>query len=289
MIIIDYSGIAISAVFSQSRPGKITEDFMRHMILNSLRMYNLKYRDTYGRLILACDGGSWRKQYYPQYKAARKKNREASNLDWKEIFGIINTVRDEITECLPYPVVMIGGAEADDVIGTLVESTQEFGQHEPVMIISADKDFIQLQKYDNVTQYSPMTKKILSNSNPSQYLYEHIFRGDGGDGIPNVLSADNVFVEGARQTPLSSAKIKSWLLAAASGQLESVLPENVYRNYVRNSTVIDLSKTPPEIKAAILTQFANSPNVGNSKILNYLISKRCNMLVSCAEEFFTHK
>lgn len=289
MIIIDYSGIAISAVFSQSRPGKITEDFMRHMILNSLRMYNLKYRDTYGRLILACDGGSWRKQYYPQYKAARKKNREASNLDWKEIFNIINTVRDEITECLPYPVVMIGGAEADDVIGTLVESTQEFGQHEPVMIISADKDFIQLQKYDNVTQYSPMTKKILSNSNPSRYLYEHIFRGDGGDGIPNVLSSDNVFVEGSRQTPLSSAKIESWLLAAASGKLESVLPEHVYRNYVRNSTVIDLSKTPPEIKDAILTQYINSPDVGNSKILSYLISKRCNMLVSCAEEFFTHK
>ncbi len=289
MLLIDYSGIAISAVFSQSRPGKITEDFMRHIILNSLRMYNLKYREKYGRVILACDGGSWRKGYYPQYKAARKKNREASDLDWKEIFAIVNKVRDEITEYLPYQVVTVQHAEADDIIGTLVESTQEFGQYEPVMIISADKDFIQLQKYDNVSQYSPMTKKMLSDKNPSQYLFEHIFRGDSGDGIPNVLSSDTVFVDGARQTPLSSTKMAAWIVAANEGKLESVLPEAVYRNYIRNSTVIDLSKTPTEIKTAIMSAYASCPDIGNSKILNYLISKRCNMLVSCAEEFFTHK
>jgi hypothetical protein len=289
MILIDYSGIAISAIFSQSRPGKITEDFMRHIILNSLRMYNLKYRDKYGRMILACDGGSWRKDYYPQYKAGRKKSRESSDLDWKEIFSIINKIRDEIAEHLPYPVVTVQGAEADDVIGTLVESTQEFGQHEPVMIISADKDFIQLQKYDNVSQYSPMTKKMLSDKNPANYLYEHIFRGDSGDGIPNVLSSDTVFVDGGRQTPLSSTKMATWIAAAHEGKLQSVLPETVYRNYVRNSTVIDLSKTPETVKTAILSAYSECPTVGNSKILNYLISKRCNMLVSCAEEFFTHK
>ncbi len=289
MLLIDYSGIAISAVFSQSRPGKITEDFMRHIILNSLRMYNLKYREKYGHMVIACDGGSWRKDYYPQYKASRKKSREASDLDWKEIFTIVNTVRDEITECMPYPVVTVQGAEADDIIGTLVESTQEFGQHEPVMIISADKDFIQLQKYDNVSQYSPMTKKLLNDKDPARYLYEHIFRGDSGDGIPNVLSADTVFVDGTRQTPLSSTKMATWVTAAIEGKLETVLPEVVYRNYIRNSTVIDLSKTPENIKSAILTAYSECPRVGNSKVLNYLISKRCNMLMSCAEEFFTHK
>lgn len=252
-------------------------------------MYNLKYREAYGRMILACDGGSWRKDFYPQYKAGRKKSREASDLDWKEIFSIINKIRDEITEYLPYPVIAVQGAEADDVIGTLVESTQEFGQHEPVMIISADKDFIQLQKYDNVSQYSPMTKKLLKDKNPSHYLYEHIFRGDSGDGIPNVLSGDTVFVDGGRQTPLSSSKISAWISAANDGKLESVLSEAVYRNYIRNSTVIDLSKTPEAIKSSIMSAYTSCENVGNSKILNYLISKRCNMLVSCAEEFFVHK
>lgn len=252
-------------------------------------MYNLKYREKYGRMIIACDGGSWRKDYYPQYKASRKKSREASDLDWKEIFTIVNKVRDEITEHMPYPVVTVQGAEADDIIGTLVESTQEFGQHEPVMIISADKDFIQLQKYDNVSQYSPMTKKLLNDKDPARYLYEHIFRGDSGDGIPNVLSGDTVFVDGTRQTPLSSTKMATWVTAAIEGKLETVLPEVVYRNYIRNSTVIDLSKTPENIKSAILSDYSACPNVGNSKVLNYLITKRCNMLMSCAEEFFTHK
>jgi hypothetical protein len=289
MIIVDYSGVAISGIFSQSAPGKITEDFMRHIILNSLRMYNLKYREKYGQLILAVDSGSWRKGYYPEYKASRKKNRDSSALDWTEIFSIINTVRDEITEHMPYPVLAAPRAEADDVIATLVESTQEFGAHEPVMIISADKDFIQLQKYDNVSQWSPMTKKLLSSSNPHRYLCEHVFRGDSGDGVPNVLSGDRVFTEGGRQTPLSVKKIDAWYSAAKAGTLESVMPAEAYRNYIRNSKLIDLSCIPDEIKESILAAYSALQKKGNSKVFNYLVSKRCNQLTSCAEEFFTYK
>lgn len=289
MILLDYSGIAISAIFSQSRPEKITEDFMRHIILNSLRMYNTKYREKYGQLILACDGGSWRKDYYPEYKASRKKSREKSDIDWKEIFSIMNTVRDEISEHLPYPVIGVQNAEADDVIATLVESTQEFGAYEPVMIISADKDFIQLQRHDNVSQWSPMTKKLLKDPNPQRYLYEHIFRGDSGDGVPNVLSEDRVFVDGGRQTPLSAKRIDEWLVAAKENKLQDVMTDVVYRNYVRNRTVIDLTKIPQSIKDQILSAYRETPSKGNNKIFNYLVSKRCNMLVSCAEEFFTHK
>ena len=289
MLIVDYSGIAISGIFSQSAPGKITEDFMRHIILNSLRMYNLKYREKYGQLVLAVDSGSWRKEYYPEYKAARKKNRDGSKLDWVEIFSIINTVRDEIVEYMPYPVVACPRAEADDVIATLVESTQEFGAHEPVMIISADKDFIQLQKYGNVSQYSPMTKKMLTNTNPNLFLCEHVLRGDSSDGVPNVLSGDRVFVDGGRQTPLSAKKITEWYSAAQRGTLETSMSSEVYRNYMRNSKLIDLSCIPDDIKESIMSIYNSLDKKGNGKVLNYLISKRCNQLTSCAEEFFTYK
>jgi hypothetical protein len=289
MQIVDYSGIAIAGIFSQSARGNITEDFMRHIILNSLRMYNVKYRDKYGRMVLAVDSGSWRKKYYPEYKASRKKNRDSSPLDWDMIFGIINTVRDEIIEHMPYSVVGAPHAEADDVIATLVENTQEFGSYEPVMIISADKDFIQLQKYDNVTQFSPMTKKLVTDSNPHRYLCEHIFRGDSGDGVPNVLSEDRVFVDGGRQKPLSAKKIDEWYAALKKGNLRDVMPDDVYRNYSRNSRVIDLSCIPDEVVQKINEAYASAPAKSNSKVLNYLISKRCNMLVDCAEEFFTYK
>jgi hypothetical protein len=289
MILLDYSGVAVSGVFSQVKPDKIEENFIRHIILNSLRMYNLKYRDKYGAMVIACDGGSWRKDYFPQYKGARRKNREASALDWTEIFRIINKVKDEISEFLPYAVIQHPKAEADDVIAALVESTQEFGSYEPVMIVSADKDFIQLQKYDNVQQFSPMTKKQVTDKNPQRYLLEHVLKGDSSDGVPNVLSADDVFLqEGSRQTPLRANKIEEWCKAITNGTVEKVMPEDVYRNYIRNMNVIDLSKTPESIKNAILETYNKRETKGNSKVLNYLISKRCNLLISCVNEFF-HK
>lgn len=287
MILIDYSGIAISSVFSQKQGDKIEEDFLRHIILNSLRMYNLKYRDKYGKMIIACDGGSWRKDYYPQYKAARRKNREESTMDWKEIFRVLNKIKSEIIEHLPYTVVQTDKAEADDVIAALVKTTQEFGNYEPVMIISADKDFIQLQRYDNVSQWSPMTKKLISDKNPSRYLMEHVLKGDSGDGVPNVLSGDNTFTDSIRQTPLRATKIDEWIAAEKAGTLQSVMPEETYRNYIRNRTVIDLERVPADVRDDILAEYAAAPVKNNSKVLNYLISNRCNMLISCASEFFT--
>ena len=233
MIIVDFSGVAIASIFSM-KGQPIQEDLIRHLILNTLRMYNVKYRAKFGKMVIACDtGSSWRKTVFAEYKAARKTNREASDLDWEAIWSILNTVRDEIKENLPFKVVGFKGAEADDVVATLVESTQEFGQYEPVMIISADKDFIQLQKYKNVSQFSPMTKKLVTDKNPRRYLQEHILRGDGGDGVPNVLSPDNVFVNpNGRQTPLRAKQLDAW--CDSFSKLGEVMDHDTYRNFIRN-------------------------------------------------------
>ena len=169
MIIVDYSGVAISNLFTMKMDPQ--ENLVRHMILNSLRMYNVKYGAEYGQMVIACDGGgTWRREMYPQYKANRKKSREEGGLDWKEFFRILDTVREEVKANLPYKTVHIQGVEADDVIATLVESTQEFGQHEPVMIISSDKDFVQLHRYANVKQYSPQAKALVKEKDPVAFL-----------------------------------------------------------------------------------------------------------------------
>lgn len=285
MIIVDFSGISISTVFSQPK-SNIDENLLRHMILNSLRMYNLKYRADYGKLIVACDAGSWRKGTFPEYKAARKKSRESSDMDWKSIFESINKVREEIDEFLPYPVIRVSDAEADDVIATLVETTQEFGNHEKVMIISADKDFIQLQKYDNVQQFSPLTKKLVKDTNPHKYLFEHVVRGDSGDGVPNILSSDDVFVSESRQTPLRAKKIEEWYESSRTKGMAEILDHETYRNYVRNRSMIDLSRIPEDVKLRIKNEYAERQVKPNNKVLNYLISRRCSQLVACAEEFF---
>ena len=282
MILVDYSGIAMGALFA--RGGGDEEPLIRHFILNSLRMYNVKHRDEYGRMIICGDGGSWRKDYYPEYKASRKTNRDKDSRDWDKIFNTFTNVRNEISEHLPFDVIHEFGVEADDIIATLVQETQEFGKHEPVMIISADKDFIQLHKHGNVKQYSPITRKMVSHEDPVLYLREHIFRGDAGDGVPNVLSSDDTFIdEDKKQTPLSKKKIQTWL--DDYDNLENVMPSQAYRNYQRNKKVIDLEEIPEEVKTKILDKYNSLKPTPNMKALNYLIVNRMNNLVESVGDF----
>ena len=280
MIIVDYSGIAISNLFSMKE--QVSENLVRHMILNSLRMYNVKFRQDYGQMVIACDGGgTWRKELYPHYKANRKKNREESGVDWKEFFRILNTVRDEIREHLPFKVVHVQGVEADDIIATLVDKTQEFGCNEQVMIVSSDKDFVQLHQHKNVKQFSPMAKAFIKEKNPVRYLQEHILRGDSGDGVPNVVSKDDVFVSGGRQTPLRAKAIDEWIQHWSN--LDYHMNVETYRNFQRNRALIDLSTIPTTKKLEIINTYDAVKT--NSNTLNYLISKRCTQLIECAQEF----
>jgi len=282
MILIDYSQIALSNIIVQ----KLNDESMiRHMILNSIRMYNKKHRDEYGQVVICADGmNTWRKEFFPEYKASRKKNRDESSQDWTEIFRILHTVRDEIRDYLPYKVIHMEGVEADDIIGTLAMQTQEFGQDEPVMIISSDKDFIQLQKYKNVKQWSPIQKKFVTDKNPRTYLFNHIMRGDSGDGIPNVLSADDTFISENSQTPLRQTRIDSWL--EHSDNLREQMDDEIYRNYQRNKKLIDLTDIPEDIQESIINNFNSQAKTPNMKILNYLIKKRCNHLIEVVEEFY---
>jgi len=186
------------------------EDFLRHMVLNSIRNYRSKFFKEYGEIVICCDGrGYWRKNFFEFYKGKRKEGRDKSALDWDKIFEWINAIKKDLKEYFPYRVIEVAGAEADDIIAFLAT---KYSSSESILIVSADKDFQQLQKYPNVEQYSPMAKKFLKCENPTAYLKEHIIRGDAGDGVPNIFSDEDTFmVEGKRQKPVSSKKMESWL------------------------------------------------------------------------------
>ena len=279
MIIIDYNGIAISNIVTQKLD--IDENLIRHMILNSIRMYRTKFKDKYGEIVIAGDAGNnWRYKAFPQYKASRKKNRKDSKMDWNEVFRVTNMVWDELGEYFPYKTIKVDGCEADDVIGVLVENTQEFGNHEEVMIVSADKDFAQLQKYNNVSQFSPMTKKYIKVEHPRKQLLELILKGDTSDGVPNVLSSDNVFVDGSRQTPLRRP-----IMEALMEDPSSQGPE-IKRNVERNMRLISLEFTPEELKKEIIYTYDNQDKTQNkSKVFNYLVEKRCRRLLEDVKDF----
>lgn len=280
MILVDFNGLVVGTIAAEK--GTLDENLIRHIILNQLRQYAHKYKAEYGDMIICCEGRSWRKEIYPEYKYKRGTARQESKVDWDFVYKTLNMVLDEIRENVPYKVIQHPRAEADDIIGTLVEMTQEFGRWEDVMIISNDHDFKQLQKYDNVKQLSPKFKKLVVEKNPRKYLLEHVLKGDRGDGVPNVYSPDNTFTDDIRQKPMRQTFIDKVLEA---DNAEDVLSTEELRNFQRNRKLVDLSECPQEIKDDIIHQFDTVKAPPRSKLLNYLIDKRCKLLIECIEEF----
>ncbi len=254
---------------------------VRHMILNSLRMYRQSYFKEYGELVICYDSKHyWRRDYYPEYKANRKKTRNNSGHDWDDIFECLNTIKQELKDSFPYKVLEVYGAEADDIIAVLCNEL-EF-DNSKTLILSGDKDFIQLHKIKNVKQYSPITKKYINGEDPKEYLYQHILKGDSSDGVPNVLSPDNTFVDGLRQKPLSKKKIVEW----AGPMCEQFLPnDEIKRNYQRNKKLIDLTQSPEELSLECINTYKDAPNGDRKKLLNYFIKNRLNELMENIGDF----
>ena len=279
MIIIDMNQISVASLMMHlhMNKGELEEDMVRHMILNSVRMYRTMFNEDYGEIVLAYDSRAyWRKEIFPQYKSNRRKNREEDDKDWDSIFGVLNNIKEEIKEFLPYKVVEVYGAEADDVIATLCKHYQ----NEKVMIVSGDKDFIQLQKYDNVKQYSPITKKLVDGIDPKVYIKEHVLKGDKSDGVPNVLSPDHTFTDELRQRPLTSKKLES-ILAQDIDELD----DEIKRNYQRNDKLINLDNIPKTLESEILNSFNEASYGDRSGLLNYFIEKRLTSLTENIGEF----
>ncbi len=286
MILIDMNQVCISNLMMQigsKRQNDVDENLVRHMVLNSLRMYRSKFSAEYGELVLCYDSKKyWRRDYFPNYKSNRKKDREASGLDWNLIFETLNNIRDEIKENFPYKVLEVEGAEADDCIATVVDYVSKTPTaYEQCLILSGDKDFIQLQKHNFVKQFSPVLKKFVNGQDPHLYIREHILKGDRSDGIPNFLSSDDTFINELRQKPLAKKKISVWV----DLKPEDFCTEEMMRNYQRNKTLIDLECIPNVLKEEILLEYLKPPIGERSKLLNYFISKRLKNLMNDIGDF----
>ena len=273
--------ISLASVMMQlriSETKQVDEGMVRHMILNSVRNYVMQFKSDYVEsdvdVILAWDSKHyWRRDYYPQYKAGRRKGRQESNLDWNEIFEVTNKVRDEIKENLPYKSVEVYGAEADDIIAVVSNS------YDKVMIVSSDKDFIQLHN-NNVKQWSPVTKQEVNGHDPDTYIKEHVLKGDSGDGVPNVLSPDHTFTDGLRQKPLGKKRIEKMI-----NENMNDWNDELKRNYQRNYKLINLKNIPEDIQSNIVDEISKSSCGDRSKLLNYLIVNKLKTLTENIGDF----
>jgi len=284
-ILVDYNQVILASLFASignHHNVDIDENLIRHMFLNSIRFNRKKFTADYGEIVICADGkNTWRREAYPYYKANRKKSRDESELDWNHLFGIMNTIRDELKEFFPYKVIHMDHLEADDIIGTVIHehgSELNIGS-EKFLVLSGDKDYIQLQGYANVDQYDPVRKRWIRNDNPEKYLKEHILKGDAGDGVPNILSADNCLAVGDRQKPMTQKRI------AAFSQGTDDMDEETLRRYHRNKMMIDLSEIPNHYKEAILEEYNKDKEVGRQQLFNYFVKKQLKNLITDIQDF----
>ena len=281
MVIIDFSQIIFSNLHQHlANSPVLDEDLFRHMVINSIRGYNKKYRKKYGSVVVAMDSRTyWRKDTFPLYKYKRKIDRDANNtIDWESFFEIFNKLKLEMREVFPYKFIEVDGAEGDDIIGVL---TQKYAIHEPIMIVSSDHDFKQLHRFKGVSQFSPMQKKAVTTKNAVADLKEKIIRGDKGDGIPCFLAGNDIFKVGGRQPSIYQKKLDVWL----GQEPEDFCDEEQLARYRENEVLIDLTKTPQDVRLGILEAFEVRPKGSKIKIMQYFGQHKMRVMLDYIEDF----
>ena len=281
MILMDLNQVMISNLMAQNR-GNLSElpskNVVRHTILNTLRAYNLKFRGEYGEMILCADAADpWRRDIFPHYKHQRRKGRVESQIDWDGMFNIMAEIREELTTKLPYKMLYVEKCEADDIIATLISLREE----NMYLIISGDKDFIQLQHYGDVYQFSPLLKSYIGeNLEADVFLREQIIKGDRSDGVTNILSDDSIFLRDERQRPINKKRLEEW------SNIDNIpLGSETRKYYERNKKLIDLSMIPETIKTSIINRYRNYKTNNRSLLLQYFIDNKLKALIENINDF----
>lgn len=279
MQILDLSQVMYSVILADgNRNPDMSIDLVRHMMVNVIRRLNSKFRRDFGPLVIAADskGYSWRKKMFPLYKAPRKERQKSD--DWTIIHSITDTFREELKEFFPYKFVEASGAEADDIIAILCQ--EHPGERK--IIISADKDFIQLHD-ENTFQYDPVRDKYVKHENPKEYLIEHVLKGDTGDGVPNIYSDDDTFVvPEKRQTVMTAKRLgeaKQFYLDVISGKVPST------PNFRRNHTLISLDMIPSDVRNSVLSNFEEQPVRDRRKLMLYFGNNELRKLLTQIGDF----
>ena len=281
MILLDFSQTMIGSFMAMGKGNVVVEeDLLRHTVLNTILQYKKTHRHIYygsvgPGLVICCDSAkNWRRDSFPEYQANRKTKRENDTTDWKSLFQFLHEMVEDLRNYFPYKVVKVDRAEADDVIATLVD----YVATNPTLIISSDKDFIQLQKYEGVSQWSPLTKDFVKGD-PDASLWEKLIKGDSGDGVPNILSSDDTFImPGKRQRPISSKKMELWKTD------KNDWTQEMHRNFQRNKAMVDLEETPESIRINIINQF-NEQRVQHGRLMDYFVEKRLKNLMEHIGDF----
>jgi len=226
-------------------PVDFTKDDMylywKSLVLNGL-LYAIKENQSDKVIIANESKNNWRKDFYSEYKATRKKAREDSPIDFDEFFPILNEFIIELKDLFKNVYfIQVDRCEGDDIIAVL---TKKYGNNKEyeIELISTDKDFVQLQKFDNFKQFTPIKKEYLKSLNPKRDLEIKILTGDKSDNIPNVKYRCGV-------------KTAEKMINEGLTELET--DEDIRKNYIRNKKIIDFDLIPDDIQDSIIKEYEN--------------------------------
>lgn len=305
MILTDLSQIISATIYMGDasacvkNPNKDSTNMIKHSVFNSIRHNYNTHKSKYGKMVLACDSGSWRYDVFPEYKHQRKVKRAAdtSGIDWAYVNDVKDEIYSDLDKYFPFPLIKLPRCEGDDIIGVLTKYLSEvpgvediFGNtdKESILIISSDKDNYQLHSLGKqIRQWSPMDKKLVGPKTSGRVaLLEKIVKGDSGDGVPNIKSTNKTFVDGIRQKPISEKYLETFY--SSNNPIDECLTEDEKINYARNEQLVSYEKIPTDIQSAILLCYNEQLAKSHSKpnLMNYLTQNRMVNLLGQIHDFY---
>jgi hypothetical protein len=306
-IISDFSQTMRALVYAEpdalscaKHPSEQSKLYIKHTILNSVRVQYVAHKKLYGNLILACDSSSWRREVFPEYKYKRRDatKTDDSGISWEFLFEVFDETTDDLKKYFPFPVIKVPRAEGDDIIGTLVRHLEKksletaepdlFGNVEPetCLIVSSDRDHVQLHgKY--VKQYSAIEKIMVKSKIPIKHaLLTKIVKGDSGDGIMNIKMQNNTFVDGIRQKPISQKYLE--LFFESKNPIDVCLTQEERDNFIRNEMLVSYDKIPTDLQESIILEYNRQVEEKHSKmnLYNYLSNNKMVNLLNNIHDFY---
>jgi hypothetical protein len=265
-MIVDFSNILHASFHSAGKQSNKEQHtaMWRYFIFNSLLSIKNKFKPD--EIVLALDHSSWRVKFFEYYKAKRKMARATGTAkeEAEEFFKVADTFAEDL-KCLPYKQVHVHGAEGDDIIGIL--ATHLTSVRKKITIVSVDHDLQQMQKYKNVQNYDPIKKHLTVCESPHTFLQDHFLIGDSGDGIPNILSPDNIFLSDNRQFSITK-KIREEV--NEKGLLKYCKENSLEKNYIRNRKLIELSDQtiPKQVWSDVVYEYTNYDLTGKQTYMH---------------------
>ena len=202
---------------------------------------------------------SFRYSLYPEYKLTRKLNR-AKRGQYK-----IGPVFDELYANV-FPSIfgdhavqlVVDGAEGDDVIASIARSQRIAEDYEKIILISSDRDFVQLQIDRPVSQYDAKGEMVLPklkhgnevvDLTPQQALMIKIISGDSSDNIKPIKP--------------KIGEIRAYkYITEKTDEFKKMLREEpeVAQHLILNSKLIDFKNIPVELSQKVVDEYYSKRN-----------------------------